>query len=260
MEEQYMLRNQTDLIGFTIVATDGEIGAVKDFYFDDGKWTIRYMVVDTGSWLTGRRVLISPISLGAVDWQAEKLHVNLSKAQVQNSPDINTLDPISRRHEITLTGYYGYPYYWDGSDVWGGAALPIDLPIEGVPERETEPPNMDSEEEFHLHSTQDVIGYAIEATDGDIGHVDDFVLDDASWQIRYIAVDTRNWLPGKKVLVAPGWIHQVSWRDAKVYVNLSRVAIENSPEYDSSKPIGREYETMLYQHYDQPRYWDRKDL
>jgi hypothetical protein len=214
-------------------------------------------VVDTGKWLPGRKVLISPIALGGVDWEGKKLQVKLSRQQVENSPDVVTHKPVSRQYEIALSKYYGYPYYWTGPDVWGPAALP-EVPIEGVLEREGEANEVLPEEDLHLHSVVEVAGYYIDATDGQIGHVDDFIVEDTTWEIRYLVIDTRNWLVGKKVLIAPGWIHRVNWRDSKVYVNLSRDTIQNSPEYDGSLPVAREYETQLHQHYDQPRYWERR--
>jgi sporulation protein YlmC with PRC-barrel domain len=253
-----MHRSAKELKGYAIGATDGEIGSVEDFYFDDQRWTVRYLVVDTGKWLPGRKVVISPISLGVVDWEGKKLQVKLSREQVENSPDVQTHKPVSRQYEIELSQYYGYPYYWTGPDVWGPAAFPVGVPIEGVPEREAREGGVVPEEDLHLHSVNEVLDYYIEATDGDVGHVDDFILDDASWEIRYLVVDTRNWLPGKKVLIAPGWIHRVNWRDSRVYVNLGRETIKNSPEYDGSLPVARDYETQLHQHYDQPRYWERR--
>ncbi|HWP59707.1 MAG TPA: PRC-barrel domain-containing protein [Candidatus Acidoferrales bacterium] len=252
-----MQRSAEDLTGYTIGATDGDIGAVEDFYFDDEKWTLRYLVVDTGNWLPGRKVLLSPISIAAIAGDEKKVRVKLSQEQVKNSPDVDMHKPVSRQHEIALAQYYGYPYYWAGPEVWGPAGLPGGVPVEGMPEREAPAPEPAAEEDLHLHGMREVSGYYIEATDGEIGHVDDFILDDTTWQIRYLVVDTRNWLPGKKVLIAPGWIHRVNWRDSKVYVNLAREAIKNSPEYDGSLPIAREYESRLYQHYDQPRYWER---
>jgi hypothetical protein len=107
-----------------------------------------------------------------------------------------------------------------------------------------------------LRSARDVMGYYIEATDGDIGHVDDFLIDDSEWAIRYMIVDTRNWWPGKKVLISPEWISQVSWPDSRVYVDLTREGVKTAPEYDPSRPVEREYETRLYRHHDRPSYWE----
>jgi hypothetical protein len=185
-----------------------------------------------------------------VDWQAKRVDVALTKEQVRNSPNIDTDKPVSRQHEIAYSGYYGYPYYWAGPCMWGPASYPggvITAPkMDPIPSDSTG---------SHLRSTKAVIGYYIEATDGELGHVDGFVVDDQAWAIRYIEVATKNWWPGKKVLVSPAWTQQVSWDDSKVYVGLSREAIQSAPEYVESVPITREYENRLYAHYGRPPYW-----
>jgi hypothetical protein len=252
-----MLRNAKELHGFTIRATDGEIGTVDQFYFDDETWAIRYLTVDTGGWLGGRQVLISPISvLGVPDWQAKKLDVSLTKKQVENSPDINTHQPVSRQHEIEYFGYYGYPFYWGGSNLWGAAPHPAGLAIPIPASTETMSDTIGKEPaDSHLRSSEEVTGYYIEALDGEIGRVDGFVIDDEAWAIRYLEVATRNWWPGKKVLVSPAWVERVSWADSKVYASLTREAIQDAPEYVESGMITREYENQLYAHYGQPPYW-----
>ena len=251
-----MLRNAKDLHGFTIRATDGEIGTVDQFYFDDETWAIRYLTVETGGWLSGRSVLISPISVVHTDWQAKRLDVALTKKQVENSPDIDTHKPVSRQHEAAYLGYYGYPYYWGGPYLWGAGLYPSALAVQTTHPVEPVADRIGREStDSHLRSTEAVTGYHIEAADGEIGHVDGFVVDDEAWAIRYIEVATRNWWPGKKVLVSPAWIERVSWTDSKVYVGLSREAIKNGPEYVESMPITREYENRLYSHYGRPPYW-----
>lgn len=256
--------------GYTIQAADGEIGSVDRFFFDDQKWTIRYLVVDTGGWLLGRQVLISPVSLGRSSWASRKLDVNLTKARIEKSPDIDTHMPVSRQRESEYFDYYGYPYYWYGGGLWGAGAYPAGLTVPrglaypdrvgaatGYAESATEPVAMRSEEQGdpHLRSTKEVIGYYIEARDGDIGHVEDFIIDVESWAIRYMVVDTVNWWPGKKVVVAPQWIARVSWAESNVYVDLTRESIKNAPEYDPSAIVNREYENKLYDYYGRPKYW-----
>lgn len=249
-----MQKSTKDLKGNTIVSTDGDIGKVDDFYFDDEDWTIRYLVADTGNWLVGRKVLLSPIAVGKADFSSGQVNVKLTKKQVEESPSIDTDKPVSRQHEAYYHDYYGYPYYWSGPYLWGSMYYP-GLPVDDqqrVDERRAE---REEAGDLHLRSAATVAGYHIEATDGDIGHVEDFIVDDESWEIRYMVVDTRNWLPGKKVLVAPRWIDRVSWEESKVYVSLTREAIENAPEYDPDA-LNREYEEKLHDHYGQPRYWD----
>ena len=251
-----MLTNATHLKGLAIRATDGELGTVEQFYFDDETWAIRYLIVETGGWLGGRRVLISPFSVIQTDWEARQLDVALTKQQVENSPDIDTHQPVSRQHEAAYLGYYGYPCYWGGPYLWGPAFYPagLDGPASASAEARADRVRGESTDS-HLHSSEAVTGYDIEAADGEIGHVDGFVVDDEAWAIRYIEVATRNWWPGKKVLVSPAWIERVSWPESKVCVGLSREAIKNGPEYVESMPITREYENRLYFHYGRPPYW-----
>jgi hypothetical protein len=251
-----MLTNTTNLKGFTIRARDGELGTVDQFYFDDETWAVRYLTVETGGWLGGREVLISPFSVVHTDWQARRLDVALTKNQVENSPDINTHQPVSRQHEAEFFGYYGYPYYWGGPYLWGPAFYPAGLVAEPALAAEMMADRVRRESnDSHLRSTAAVMGYHIEATDGELGHVDGFLVDDESWAIRYIEVATRNWWPGKKVLFSPAWIERVSWTDSMVYTGLTREAIRNAPEYFEPTRITREYEDRLFLHYGRPPYW-----
>ena len=251
-----MLTNTTHLKNFAIRATDGELGTVVEFYFDDESWGIRYLVVDTGGWLGGRRVLISPVSVIRTDWQARQLDCQLTKKQVENSPDIDTRKPVSRQHEFTCLDYYGYRGYWSGPYMWGPALYPGNLAIPpAVATRATADRIRMESIDSHLRSSDRVTGYYIDASDGEIGHLNGFVMDDEAWAIRYIEVATRNWWPGKKVLVSPAWIERVSWENSKVYVALTREAIQNGPAYDDFLPITREYENRLYLHYGRPPYW-----
>ena len=249
-----MLRPVSELKGWSIGATDGAIGQVDDFYFDDQRWTVRYLVVDTSGWLAGRRVLVSPWALRAVNTEDETIAVNLTRAQVENSPGVDTQQPIDRRYEAEYSRYYGYPYYWSGPYTWGLEPFPLLAPpAPAAPGLEHAEPEGDP----HLRSTTAVTGYYIQATDGDIGHVEDFLVEDQTWTIRYAIIDTRNWWPGKKVLVSPEWITRVDWHASTVHVDLTCESIKNGPEYDPSRPLERDDEGRLYDAYRRPRYWDR---
>jgi hypothetical protein len=254
-----MLRNTSDLTRYTLRAKDGEAGSIEDFYFDDEAWTIRYIVAETGTWLEGRNVLISPISLGTMDASKRTLEVKLTKTQIENSPPIDTHKPVSRQHETAYFDYYGYPYYWSGPYVWGPMAYPANLPAptqtQTLAAEIKAAKGREQPEDPHLRSAKLVTGYYIGASDGEIGHVEDFIVDNESWTIRYMVVDTRNWWPGKKVVISPEWIGNVSWTDSTVYVELTRGAIKNAPEYDPSRPIDRDYEARLHQHYGRQGYW-----
>ena len=252
-----MLQNANHFKGLVIQARDGEIGTVDQLYFDDESWAIRYLTVETGGWLGGRRVLISPISVVHTDWQAKRLDVSLTKKQVEHSPDIDTHKPVSRQHEAAYLGYYGYPNYWGGTFLWGPGYYPSGLATEVAASKETQALERIQKEsaDSHLRSTAAVTGYHIEAMDGEIGHVAGFFMDDETWAIRYLEVATKNWWPGKKVLVSPSWIQRVSWTDSKVYISLSRDVVKNAPAFVESAPITREYEDQLHRHYGQPPYW-----
>jgi sporulation protein YlmC with PRC-barrel domain len=187
-----MMRSASHLKGTTIAATDGDIGSVQDLYFDDLTWTIRYLMVDTGTWLPGRQVLISPRSVGTVT-DEHRIPVALTRSQVENSPSTDTDKPVDRQYEEEYSRYYGYPYYWTGPYRWGETAYPgeaLALPV--APEMVYTPPTGDPS----LRSVRNVTGYYIEATDGDLGHVEDFIVDTGEWALRYMVVDTRNWWPG----------------------------------------------------------------
>lgn len=218
------------MIGYGIRATDGDLGKVSEFYFDDATWTLRYMVVETGTWLAGRKVLISLAALGKPEWQSVSFSVKLTSEQVRNSPDIDTERPIYRQHEAELHSYYSWPMYWEGGYAGTLGITPYPL-FENPPiVRSTEPERHDDP---HLRSTRQVTGYHIHATDGEIGHVEDFIIDDKTWAIDELVVNTGNWLPGKKVLVSPEWITAVNWADSSVQLDRLRASVKKSPEFDS---------------------------
>lgn len=246
-----MLRSIKELFGYNIQAKDGEIGKVHDFYFDDETWAIRYLVVDTGKWLPGRKVIIIPSVLGEPDWRAHVFPVQLAKDQIMKAPDIDLAKPVSRQHEFELHKHYRWAPYWIPYGAPGVSAVPPPPPAEEEKDKES----AEEEGDSHLRSAREVIGYHIQALDGEIGHVEDFIVEDIVEVIRYMIVDTKNWLPGKKVLVSPLWIEKVSWKDAKVFIDLLREAIKDSPEFDPSEPINRMYEERLYDFYGRPKYW-----
>ena len=244
-----MLRKLRDLLGSTILAKDGAIGKVHDFYFDDEHWTVRYMVADTGGWLTGRLVLLSPIALGEPDWSGRTFPVSLTRQQIEDSPGVDSDRPVSRQHQIDLHGYYGWPLYWGGGmetaavlGAYPGLVLQPEPYKRGKPAVGEETVGQ-AQDDPHLRSTREVTGYHIEAVDADIGHVQDFIVDDEDWAIRYMLVDTRNWLPGKNVLVSPQSIGQVSWEDRKVYVDLPRQSIKEAAGFHASAIARRQYES-----------------
>ncbi len=244
-----MLRSMDDLQDYAIRATDGDIGRVKDFYFDDERWAVRYLVVETDSWLNGREVLISPISIGQPDWTDKVLPVSITRNQVKDSPDIDTEKPVSRQHEISYFGYYGYPVYWTGGGLWGAGAYPNPSMMGQVSAPD---PARQREDDPHLRSGNAVMHYRIEATDGDIGHVHSLLVDDETWAIRYIVLDTSNWWLGHQVLISPQCISEVRWSDERVAIDLTRQSVKDAPPYDSAARLNREQEASIYNHYERP--------
>jgi hypothetical protein len=260
-----------DLEGYTIGATDGVIGHVKDFYFDDQAWVIRYLVVETGEWLSSRRVLISPIAINQPNWSEKSFPVAITQEQVKNSPSIDTDKPVSRQHEIAYSGYYGYPYYWDGGGYWGDGVDPGTMLLgagyggPSEPRRahvRNSPSEVESERrqhgDPHLRSGNAITTYGVHATDGDIGHVQGLLVDEKSWAIRYLIVNTSNWWLGHQVLMAPQWIEGVSWDDSTVSVSLTRDAVKSSPAYTPGTRMERDEESRIHDHYGRSGYWARE--
>jgi uncharacterized protein YrrD len=245
-----MLDKAKTLNGYTLHSLDGEIGKVKEFYFDDLHWTIRYLIADTGNWLRSRQVLISPYALVAVIKKDQYIAVALTQKQIEDSPSLDSDKPISRQFEEAYYGYYGWPMYWGGPYMWGYYPK-----IERNSEKWKVSNPGGKAWDLHLRSTHAVSGHHVQAADGEIGHVDDFVIDDETWAIRYLVIDTRNWLPGKKILIAPHWIKRVSWSEKKVFFDLPREAIKQSPEYSEESLMSRDYEAELHRHYNRQGYW-----
>jgi len=253
-ERIIMLYTTKTIKGCRLDGIDGEIGKVKEFYFDDRHWTIRYLVADTGYWLPGRQVLISPYALGSIntDIYKQQIAINLTKKQIEDSPSLDSHKPVSRQFEEEYHGYYDWPTYWGGPYTWGsyGYIMRDREKWKTSPQGKKALP-----QDHHLRSTHAVSGYHIQALDGEIGHVEDFIIDDQTWAIRYLMVNTHNFLPGRKVLFSPQWIENVSWDESKVFVNLSRDAIKRSPAYTEDFLITRDYETDLHRHYNRKGYW-----
>lgn len=258
-----MLRTVKQLERLTLHARDGVIGDIKDVYFDDHHWYVRYIVIETGEWLNKRRVLIAPEAVHPAEWDRKVLATDLTQEQVRQSPGVDTDKPVSRQYETSLRQHYGWPAYWETVMGPDGLASPILAP---TPAANTSEPGLTDGDaplvrrgDPHLRSTNDTLRHRIEALDGSIGHVNDFLVDEKSWRIRYLVIDTRNWWPGKKVLVAPDWIKNVNWSDKSVTVNLTRDAIKRSPPYDAAAPWNPEYAAELHDYYGRPRYsdWDQ---
>ncbi|HEY0844375.1 MAG TPA: PRC-barrel domain-containing protein [Noviherbaspirillum sp.] len=241
-----MLHSIKALMEFTVEAGSDAVGRVHDIYFDDSQWRLRYFVIDAGD----REVLLSPLSVGHAAWDTGVLRFDLSVEQIRNSPDMDTVRPVSRQYEETFNVYYGYPYYWaspqESSPIYPGI-------VERQPLNETEKraikERLEDERRHtdpHLRSSDEVIGYRIQASDDRVGHVEDFLIDESDWSIRLMVVDTRNWLPGKHVLIAPYAIERVEWDARAVYLDITRQELETSPAYDPDNPPQSDAAVMLH--------------
>ena len=257
-----LLRRVGAMKGGALAAIDGDIGSVEDLYFDDQSWTVRWLIVDTGQWLSGRRVLISPRSVSGTDPSGQRFLTALTRAAVEGSPHIDAVRPVSRQHEIEFSGYYGLPDYWGGPYRWGVAPLPTPGSVPSGAEGYTASQRIVErrlEGDPHLRSAAEVVGYGIHASDGDLGHVEDFLVDEESWALRYVIVDPRNWWPGNHVLIGTDWLRSVSWEMQTVSVDLTREAVRNAPVWRPELRVDRAWETELYGYYGRPRYWERPD-
>jgi len=234
-----MQLNINSLIGNKMEATDGDIGNVEEFYFDDDTWAIRYLVVKTDTWLSGREVLIAPQALIKDSWMVGRFPINLTKELIKNSPDIDTDIPVSRQQEIALYGHYAWERY-GGNGFYAGASAPFMItPFPILDEKiikETDSNSNDEKPDYdtHLRSTKIITGYHIHAIDGEIGHVNDFIIDTETWLIISLVVDTHNWFGGKKVLIPVANIKEVQWENSKVIIKETKDAIKNSVVFEEA--------------------------
>ncbi|QYE33606.1 PRC-barrel domain-containing protein (plasmid) [Polymorphobacter megasporae] len=241
--------------GFALEASDGPIGSVVDLLFDDVTWRIRWLVIDTGGWLGDRKILLPPSALGHVNHIGHQYSVLLTKQQIKDSPSVNTDEPVSRQMETGLYDYLGWAPYWSTGFYMGGYGYTggmMEPPGPGFAEAQAKTDHA-ATGDAHLRSVREVTGYLLEATNGEIGHVADFLVEDADWSIHYLVADTRNWWPGKHVLVSPRSITSIDWSPRLVHVDISRETLKGSPAYDGSQAVDRAYEYAFHGYYDGKR-------
>lgn len=235
-----MLWTTEELEGLTLCARDGEIGRVRDVLFDDRHWVVRHLVVHTGGWLSGREVLVSPHAVQRLDREGGRVELQLTREQIENAPSIDTDQPFSRQQETLIYDYYGYPYYWAGAGLWGGFALPMPM-LANPPGVASEPvadevrARDDARRESgdpHLRSAGEVSGYALNATDGTIGRIDDFLFDGRSWQIEHVLVDSKPWWPGGQVVLPRRVLGEIDWARHEAEVRVSRQAVKEAPPWE----------------------------
>ncbi|KMQ51090.1 hypothetical protein CHISP_2013 [Chitinispirillum alkaliphilum] len=265
-----MFHNASSLTGMSLDAQDGHIGKIDDIYFDDQNWAVRYVVADIGFWLLGRKVLLSPAALH--EPKGRSVTVNATKEQVKKSPDINTAEPVSRKLEEELHDHYSWPYYWVypqhynslGAAIYPGLSYPSGFPQPTQKEPftakalEKEKKTEEKMGQWSIRSAKEVDGYHIQCTDEEIGHVEDFIIDTTNWVVRYLIVNTKNILPGKKVILAPQWVLGIDWAETKVFVDVSAETIVNGPQFEPQTQLDRDFEERLYDYYKRPKYWKKK--
>jgi sporulation protein YlmC with PRC-barrel domain len=245
-----MLIDAGQLMGYVLHAEDGELGRCKDFIVDDRDWTVRYVVADTGRWLPGRKVLLPPGKVQDPEFSGRRLPVKLTKKQIIASPPLEEHAALFRQYENRWCDYYTVSPYWQEEDKICVAGIPTTMPGAKVSSERK------SKEEVHVFSVSDLTGATIVASDGDIGHLADVLMDLKAWKVRYAIVDTRNWLPGKQVCVSITCVEWVDPSKKRVGIGLSKEKIKNSPEYNPLVPVTEEYQVVLHDYYGWPKYWE----
>lgn len=247
-----MLRSTKELMKYDVRARDGVVGRVNDFLFDDTSWSVRYLVVETGKWLPGRKILVSVAQCWEPDRDDKSIEVNLSVDEIEHGPALDEHAPVSRQYEIEFARHFQLVPYWASAGLAGPAIASTPALAAATLEDSKEVVEGDP----HLRSMREVSGYSIAALNGDIGHLQEFVVDDLGWLIRYLVVDTKNWLPAPKVLIAPRWVKEINYGNNFVAVDLNKETIRSAPEYDKDSLLHREYEERLYRHYGRSGYWE----
>jgi hypothetical protein len=241
-----MLMVESALEGYAVEANDGSIGSVHDCLFDRRNWKLLWLVVDTGGWLTGCKVLIHPSAIGHPDIDHARLPVHRTRGQIKGSPGISFDSPVSEQMEKGIYGYYGWDREWGGGGYFAGyqsgeAAVLDRLGSEYRTNLAGGDPN--------LRSMAAVKGYHVEATDGAIGHIENFMIDDVSWDVRYLIIDTKNWWFGQHILISPYAVRQINWMEQNVRLDLSRDRVKNSPQWKPLDLIDKSYEERLHGYY-----------
>ena len=225
-----MLHRLHRRFGEKLRATDGEIGHVRDFYIDDKEWAIRYLVAETGGWLSGRQVLISPHALGHLYPEGKVLLVNLTRRQIEESPSIDEHKPVSRQQEEEFHRHYGYPYYAESWPLWGLAGYPVIVP----PPRQAD--GKHEHADSHLRSVRFISGYKVAATDGEVGELVDFLIASRTWRIRELVVRCTHWFTTDEIVVPTEHVSRVSYIDSAVYLNMGKTGLRELHDADAKLP------------------------
>lgn len=250
-----MLRSLKEVIGYTLQETDDVIGHCKDFLFDNVQWNIRYMVADTGNWLSHHKVLITPSALNPPDWQSERIPVSMTREEIENAPPLDSHAPVSRAYEETYHEHFSLPFYWIGADFTEGmlSGNGIVQPVGDLLEDPTPVETPATREDKQLHSAQEIMNYGVMACNHDAGRIDDMIIDDSNWRIQNIVMNTGSVIPDKNVLVSPEEIHQIDWINRLVSTHISADTLHDRTEFDPNAPVNHQQETRLYDYYGKPK-------
>lgn len=257
-----MLWDASAISGYAVSASDGKIGTISDLLFDDTNWLVRWLVVETGNWLFGRKVLLPSSALASLNAERKECSIKLTIQQIKDSPDVDTDRPVSRQMETSVYGHYGYRPYWNsgygftggigymgGYGYMGGLGGAIPISPESQRREEEIADDHRNHDDVHLRSVAEVTSYHLHASDGEIGHVETFLIEDTDWAIRYLVIDTKNWWPAKKVLISPLSILEISWSDNLVNLNVDRERIKEGPAYDESTTVDQAYDEKFLTYY-----------
>jgi len=260
-----MLQIVSHLGGYSIKAKDGLIGTTTDFLFDDSNMNVRWLVVDTGTWMTGRKVLIHPSAIGYADHWSRELTVELTKSQVKDSPDIAQDLPISLQMQRDLYKFYGGETSAGGAiygaGIYGGDMFGPEMGMIAPPfsartyfgtNKADHAKTSTHDADPHLRSIGEVTGYHVHASDGSIGYVENFLVDSEKWVVRYLIVDTSNWWFGQHVLISPHAVKEVDWTSRYIRLDIARIHVKASPPWNPAVAVDEEFENRLYDHYDWP--------
>ena len=253
-----MLTPLLDWRGYCLRAIDKDLGSVEDFYFDDRTWTVRYLVADTGNWLPGRKVLIGPETVQSISPEDEAISVNLTSRAVEDSPGIETNLPFSLQKERELRLFFEWREYWNDEVFIQPAAAGGMIPepkADARPSTAVMDPQVGSQTNPYLRSANEVEGYTMRASDEDLGEVSGFIVQNETWRIRYLILETGNWLIGKKFLFSPRWVSGIDWSHRIVNLEITRKIFEGAPVYTPGEPIAVEDEQRLYDYYKKRPDW-----
>jgi hypothetical protein len=204
LRNQVMIIASKHLQGVCVVGSEGAAGCVLDVLFDDRSWHVKYLVVRLGGRLSAWHVLLKPDLVTHAAWTERELHVPLSGREFRQLPGVQSDPPVAYRQELQAARFSA----WEAGRI-------EDVVLDGDP---------------HLRNMRAVTGHRVEASDGPVGRIAEFIIDDEYWTVRYVVVNTGRLLPSLRVLIAPTWVETISWEDRVVRLSATREELESSHE------------------------------